>query len=158
MDYELRIIVEKVAVSSQEVVKRDTIKIHDIQHPESIVDLGLRHAEQISLLEKVQNAVLAEQSVLIDSGATVCPKCGQKLRKNGAQVSDFHAVFSDHTLRLQRHCCSNPVCHWQGASTVQAVFETVAEILDSIWTGQVITFILPVPTIFSKGANDVWTG
>jgi hypothetical protein len=31
MDYELRIIVEKVAVSSQEVVKRDTIKIYDIQ-------------------------------------------------------------------------------------------------------------------------------
>ena len=52
MDYELRIIVEKVAVSSQEVVKRDTIKIYDIQRPESIVDLGLRHAEQISLLEK----------------------------------------------------------------------------------------------------------
>jgi hypothetical protein len=34
------------------------------------------------------------------------------------QVSDFHAVFSDHTLRLQRHCCSNTACHWQGASTV----------------------------------------
>jgi len=124
MDYELRIIVEKVAVSSQEVVKRDTIKAYDIQRPASIVDLGLRHAEQISLLEKVQNAVLAEQSVLIDPGATVCPKCGQKLRKNGSQASDFHAVFSDHTLRLQRHCCGNAACHWQGASTVQAVFGT----------------------------------
>ena len=124
MDYELRVIVEKVAVSSQEVVKRDTIKSYDIQRPESIVDLGLRHAEQISLLEKIQNALLAEQSVLIDSGVTVCPKCGQKLRKNGAQVSDFHAVFSDHKLRLQRHCCSNTACHWQGASTIQAVFGT----------------------------------
>ena len=124
MDYELRIIVEKVAVSSQEVVKRDTIKIYDIQRPESIIDLGLRHAEQISLLEKIQNAVLAEQSGLIDSGVEICPKCGQKLRKNGAQVSDFHAVFSDHTLCLQRHCCTNTACHWQGASTVQAVFGT----------------------------------
>ena len=124
MDYELRIIVEKVAVSSQEVVKRDTIKIYDIQRPESIVDLGLRHTEQISLLEKVQNALLAEQAVLIDSGVTICPQCGQKLRKNGSQASDFHAVFSDHTLRLQRHCCGNAACHWQGASTVQAVFGT----------------------------------
>src|SRR6185436_18966581 len=44
--------------------------------------------------------------------------------KNGVQVSDFHAVLSDHTLRLQRHCCSNTACHWQGASTVQAVFGT----------------------------------
>ena len=30
MDYELRVMVEKVAVSSQEVVKRDTIKTYDI--------------------------------------------------------------------------------------------------------------------------------
>ena len=52
MEYELRIIVEKVAVSSQEVVKRDTLKIYDVKRPESILDLGLRHAEQISLLEK----------------------------------------------------------------------------------------------------------
>lgn len=59
MDYELRIIVEKVAVSSQEVIKRETIKIYDIQRPESITDLKLRHLEQISLLKKVQNALLA---------------------------------------------------------------------------------------------------
>ena len=124
MDCELRILVEKVAVSSREVVKRDTIEIYDTQRPESIVDLGLRHAEQISLLEKVQNAVLVEPSVLIDSGAIVCSQCGQKLRKNGSQVADFHAVLSDHTLRLPRHCCGNAARHWQGASTVQAVFGT----------------------------------
>jgi len=35
VDYELRIVVEKVAVSSQEVVKL-VIKIYDIQRPESI--------------------------------------------------------------------------------------------------------------------------
>ena len=48
MDYELRIVVEKVAVRSQEVVKRDTIKRYGIQRPASIVDLGLRHAEQMA--------------------------------------------------------------------------------------------------------------
>jgi len=48
VEYELRIIVEKVAVSSQEVVKRDTLKIYDVKRPESSLDLGLRHAEQIS--------------------------------------------------------------------------------------------------------------
>jgi hypothetical protein len=41
--HELRIIVEKVSVSSQEVVKRDTVKIYDIINPENILDLGLRH-------------------------------------------------------------------------------------------------------------------
>ncbi len=81
MDYEFRVVVEKVSVSSQKVVKRDTLKIYDIQKPESILDFGLRHTEQISLLSKIQSALLAEQSVLIDSGYTECPKCGGKLSK-----------------------------------------------------------------------------
>jgi len=37
----------------------------DVTPPESILDLGLRHSEQISLLEKIQNSILAEQSKLI---------------------------------------------------------------------------------------------
>jgi hypothetical protein len=45
MDYELRIVVEKVASSSQEVMKRDTITSYALQCPTSIVELGLRHAE-----------------------------------------------------------------------------------------------------------------
>lgn len=76
MEHELRIIVEKVSVSNQEVVRRDTIKTYDVERPKSILDLGLRHTEQISLLEKVHNAVLAEQASLLDSGNKICPVCG----------------------------------------------------------------------------------
>ena len=47
MDYKFRIIVEKVSVTSQKVVERDTIKIYDIKPPKSILDLGLRHEEQM---------------------------------------------------------------------------------------------------------------
>ena len=72
MDYELRVIVEKVSVSSQEIVQRDTLKVYDIEAPTSILELGLRHEEQISLLEKVQNSVLAAQSKLIDTGYNQC--------------------------------------------------------------------------------------
>jgi hypothetical protein len=36
MDYELRIVVEKVAVSSQEAVKHDTITSYALQCPTSI--------------------------------------------------------------------------------------------------------------------------
>jgi hypothetical protein len=63
MDYELRIVVEKVAVHSQEVIKRDTLTSYALQRPTSIIELGLHHAEQIALLEKVQNILLKEQSV-----------------------------------------------------------------------------------------------
>jgi len=45
------------------------------ESPASILELGLRHEEQISV-RKVQNSVLAAQSKLIDTGYDVCPKCG----------------------------------------------------------------------------------
>lgn len=124
MDYEFRVIVEKVSVSSQKVVKRDTLKIYDIHKPESILEFGLRHAEQISLLSKIQSALLAEQSILIDSGQTECPKCGGKLSKLGFMESKFHAVFSDHKVRMQKHKCKNPDCQWQGTPTTVSVFGT----------------------------------
>lgn len=66
IDYEFRVEFEKVSVSNQKVIKPDTIKIYNIKKPETILDLGLRHQEQISLLSKLQNAFLAEQSPLID--------------------------------------------------------------------------------------------
>ena len=94
MDYELRIVVEKVAISSQEVIKRDTITSYALQCPTSIVELGLRHAEQIALLEQVQNSVLAEQLRLLAPGMPGCPTCGNTLKKIGYKTSKFHAVFA----------------------------------------------------------------
>ena len=44
MDYEFRVVVEKVSVQSQKVVKRETLDIYDIEKPESILDLGQRCA------------------------------------------------------------------------------------------------------------------
>jgi len=37
MEYELRVVVEKVLVSTQEVVKRDTLKTYEVKPPESIL-------------------------------------------------------------------------------------------------------------------------
>ena len=124
MDYELRIIVEKVAISSQEVIQRDTITSYALQCPTSIVELGLRHAEQIALLEKVQNIVLAEQSHLLDPGMPVCPTCGNTLKKNGYKASHFHALFSDHIVRIQKYHCSHPDCRWHSTPTITSLFGT----------------------------------
>ncbi len=114
----------QVSVSSQAVVKRDIVKIYDIRPPKSILDLGLRYEEQISLLTKVQNGLLAEQSALIDLGYVTCPNCGKKLKKNGFMLSNFHAVFSDHKIHIQKHRCNNPDCNWQSTPTTTTVFGT----------------------------------
>lgn len=124
MEYELRVIVEKVSVTSQEVIQRDTLKVYDITPPASILELGLRHEEQISLLEKVQNSLLAAQSKLIDTGYDSCPRCGQKLNKRGFTKSKFHAVFTDHKVGIQKHKCTNPECNWQSTPSTASVFGT----------------------------------
>jgi hypothetical protein len=73
MDYELRILVEQGAISSQEVIKRDTIPSYALQGPTSIGELGLRHTEQIALPRKVQNILLAEQLLFLAPGlARLC--------------------------------------------------------------------------------------
>ncbi len=96
MDYELRVIVEKVSASSQEVAQHDTLKVYDIKAPVSILDLGLCHEEQISILETVQNSLLASQSKLIDTDHDDCPRGGPKLHKREFAKSKFHAVFTDY--------------------------------------------------------------
>ena len=124
MDYELRIVVEKVAVSSQEVVQRDMITSYALRCPTSIGELGLRHTAQIALLEQVQNIILVEQSVLFNLGTHICPACGNPLKKNGYNTSKFHAVFSDHTVRIQKHSCSQPDCGWHSTPTITSLFGT----------------------------------
>jgi len=71
-----------------------------------------------------------------------------------------HRVFN--AQRFRAKCGALPVFgtkkdSW-GYGEIPSLLETVAEILDLIWTGQVIAFILPVPSFFSRGANDVRTG
>ena len=124
MDCELLAIVEKVAVSSEAVIKRDALKVYGIEAPESILDLGLRYEEQLSLLEKIQNSFLAAQSKPIDPGHARCPRCGGKLNKQGFAKSKFQAVLTDHKIGIQKHQCQNSACKWQSTPTTTSVYGT----------------------------------
>ena len=124
MDYELRVVIEKVAVETQTVVQRDTLEVYEVVSPKSILELGLRHTAQISLLQKIQAAILSEQVVYLHPDHTVCPNCHQTLKKNGYQTSAFHAVFSDHTLKLQKHLCSHPDCRFHSTPSIKSIFGT----------------------------------
>ena len=49
MEYQLRVLVEKVSVKTQKVMEKETLEVYDVMKPESILDLGLRHVQQIEL-------------------------------------------------------------------------------------------------------------
>lgn len=124
MEYQLRVVVEKVAVKTQKVMQRDPLEVYDVVIPESILDLGLRHTQQVELLQKVQSALLKEQTPYLNSEATVCPKCQEQLKKNGYQTSNFHAVFSDHHIKLQKHLCKNPHCDFHITPSIKSLLGT----------------------------------
>ncbi|MCP4764298.1 MAG: transposase family protein, partial [archaeon] len=122
MDYMLRVIVEKVDLKTKDVVSRNTVEEREIKQPKKIIELGLLHEDQINLLKKIQQLILEEQSLTISCGEQHCPNCGFKLKKNGYKQSNFHAVFSDHKLKIQRYIC--PKCNSNHVPSIKSLFGT----------------------------------
>ncbi len=50
-----------------------------------------------------------EQAALIDANNTACPKCGYKLKRNCYNHSQFHTVFIDYKLGIQKHLCEHQI-------------------------------------------------
>jgi len=88
--------------------------------PNSIIDLGLRHAEQVDLLRHIQQQLLNKQSIYLKEELTMCPKCSGKLYKSGSVKSDFHSVFTDHKVAASRQVCK--VCKWTSTPSVRSLF------------------------------------
>jgi len=93
-----------------------------IKDVESIVDLGLRHNEQIELLKKVQDQILKIQSPQICSKLVKCPRCGGKLSRNGFKESEFNSVFTDHAVAVQHKRCYS--CGWSHNPSIRSKFGT----------------------------------
>jgi hypothetical protein len=122
MGCKLRIIIEKVDSETNKVITKATIGSFDIHKPESVIELGLRHQEQVNLLKKIQQKVLDEQCTIISEEPQRCPKCKVALKRNGSKQSNFHAVFSDHKIKMQRHTC--PFCHESQVPSIKSLFGT----------------------------------
>lgn len=123
-NHKLRIIVEKVNIETDKVVTRNTISSVDITPPKNILGFGLRHTEQINILQSIQDSLLSEQAVFLKEDHECCPKCKSKLWSNGNKSSEFHAIFTDHTIKVKKQKCSNPDCDWTSIQTVKSLLGT----------------------------------
>ena len=65
--------------------------------PKKITDLGLRHGAQIEILQKIQDRLLNKQSEYLKEDINYCPKCGNKLHKNGINKCSFNARINQLT-------------------------------------------------------------
>jgi hypothetical protein len=101
-------------------IKKITIETGEIKRVKSLLDLGLRHKEQIKILEKIQDEIITIQSPQLATQLSSCLQCGGKMIKAGYNQSDFHAVFTDHKVKTQRQICNN--CGWRNIPSVKSLF------------------------------------
>jgi len=103
-------------------VDRETIAIGEANAPKNITDLGLRHSQQIEILKRIQDSILNGQSQFLKDNISHCPKCSNKLSKNGINLCTFNAVFTDHKVPVYRQICGK--CKWSSIPSISSLFGT----------------------------------
>jgi hypothetical protein len=91
--------------------------------PTHIKDVGLNHFEQINVLQNILDNLLPQQFNLIEADPK-CQECGRITSKNGVISSNFHTVFTDHKVNIQRVTCKH--CSWRNKYTIEALFGTAS--------------------------------
>lgn len=118
-EYTIQIICKSKETGQEKVIEIERNKVKKIT---SILDLGLRHTEQISLLKKIQDQILLMQSPQLVEKIEKCPQCGGKVQRTGYKESDFHSVFTDHKVKVQRQKCNK--CNWKSIPSVKSLLKT----------------------------------
>ncbi len=115
----LRVTVE-VLNEDGKVISHEIIQTKEITKPTSAFDLGFRHSEQISLIERIQQLLLNAQAPLLNSDLSNCAKCGSKLYKSGTVKSDLYSVFTNHKVAIGRKVCKS--CKWSLTPSIRSIF------------------------------------
>jgi hypothetical protein len=122
MSDKYRVVVELYSDSNPDLVERKIIDDKSVEKVTSIYELGLRHTNQIELLQNIQQQVLNCQAKFLKEDIKFCPKCGSKVNKHGYDNCKFHSVFTDHVVKTQRLKCSK--CSWKSTPSIKSLFGT----------------------------------
>ena len=121
MAHKIRIRVE-ILDENDNTIENEIIKTSQIKKPDSLLDVGYRHNEQIEILQSLQDALLKQQSVYFREDVDHCPNCQSKLVKQGYTKAQFNAVFTDHKVNVARLYCKQ--CNWKSIPSILSLFGT----------------------------------
>lgn len=117
----IRVVIEKLDVKGQ-VIDQKIIKTQKVTHPESLLDFGFRHDDQMKILKNIQQHLIDEQGFLLTDPDFLCPECSSHIINKGFRQSDFHAVFTDHKVAIRKQACSK--CRWNSNQSILSIFGT----------------------------------
>ncbi|NRD71808.1 UPF0236 family protein [Shewanella sp. VB17] len=119
MNLSVRVIVETINEAG-EVKSHSIINIKPVIPPSSLAALGYRQAEQIEMLQYIQQALLDEQSYFLQEDTPKCPRCNNKITRNGYVKSNFHGVYTDHKVSTRKQICLK--CKWKSIPSIDSLF------------------------------------
>ena len=93
----IRFVAQYYDIKSGKALESKTIHSTEIKKPITLKEFGFLHAEQIKLLESIQEFKLLYETKLINADSA-CPKCGDKTLCRGTRKSNFHAALTDHKI------------------------------------------------------------
>ncbi len=114
----IRFVAEYYDIKTGEVLESDVFRADEIKRPITLKEFGYLHSEQIQLLQSIQDFKLTYETKLINDEVT-CPECGRKTSPRGTRKSKFHAVLTDHNVKIQRCRCQ---CGWNSADSVDGIY------------------------------------
>lgn len=104
MSTAVRIIAQHYNKETGGILEERQIRDDDVAKPDYLKDLGYLHMEQMDLIAKCQEFKISHQIKLVNH-TKICPICKSKAVKLGVYSSEFHAMYSDHTVTIQRLKC-----------------------------------------------------
>lgn len=117
MPKNIRLLAQYYDTTTNKVLEEATIDNQEVLKATVLRDMGYNHKQQVDYLQKIQDFKLKYQLQL--SPPTECPKCKDKLSKNGIFNSKFHAVLTDHKAKLQRMSCK---CGYKSPVSINGMY------------------------------------
>jgi hypothetical protein len=112
-----RVVFEEYDIKPEASEQENVLLEGAVVAPSNCLDFGIRHAEQMALIQNAQDKILKLQAGEVTFGEDKCAKCPDGLlKKYGFKESWFYDVFSDHRVKLPKRRCNK--CNHVDASTV----------------------------------------
>lgn len=118
MSHRIKIIAQLEDTKTGKIIEEQLVQQKEVELPVEIDDFGLRHKQQVELIKNSQDFILKFECKLFSENIT-CPKCGGKPHKQGKIESDFHDVYTDHRVTIQRLNCT---CGWRNNYTLNGIY------------------------------------
>ena len=100
----IRIIAQHYDVKTGALLEEIEIRDDEMRKAGILKDLGYLHMEQIDIMTKCQDFRVSKQ-IKLTNDTKECPISGAKTQKHWIYSSEFHSIFSDHTVEIQRLKC-----------------------------------------------------